>query len=544
MGFGEEILRPILPLMNMQRSRYHFWGHVFLQVRAYIDNMNSVKSTSFNLARNKLHKKLSYLTPERFSKLIWDMDAAATSRAQFIRPKWVPNEMIEAKIDSKYFFGRWELETLVNVYFSARPKFAPRKILNSQNPNTFLSLISNLRTMENAETFRGISHNEFMETIPRMLWRQLPWQVGLTQGLNFYRSWRIFSGPECQRVFDGIYQMNFDQIARVYFGLYASFNTHPLIHLNDFLKQIDVTEDQQHRVLDRISKSFSEFRKATRQSSNPFEQVAYQPSELRKFPVLKTVFKNQLRYLAPIADLVAVRGTNGMFYDLSQDDNARNEYARAFEAYVDEFFSFYASDQQVLQTEYKFKKGLDSPDLILCNSKRQACLIIEAKAKKVPFALRKSDAQSSRLDSYSEIRKGILQIWRYRQNKLEEDNKVVGFLESCRGLIATLDDWDVGIRIVGKRLLESAHDIAEKEGIPSAARIPVSIVPIWDLEEAISILGLSALPDLLEKQGSKEHYGWLVSQIARDTAEDIAIRHDFPWSEKLSNIAPFWSELP
>ncbi|WP_246756714.1 hypothetical protein [Bradyrhizobium diazoefficiens] len=188
--------------------------------------------------------------------------------------------------------------------------------------------------------------------------------------------------------------------------------------------------------------------------------------------------------------LIIQRVTAGLYYDhVGGDSKIWREIGSRFESYCIELISKALPGTQPSGSfKYKFRRAIDSPDIFLRDESGAAKLAIECKAKKRSIIAKFSEKPlDDAREAFSEIIKGVVQIWRFHSHcRRSSEIKVIA--HDAAGIVLTLDPW---LRISNHldRLMQEAHALAGRidPDIIDEDRKPILFCSIQDLESTLAI---------------------------------------------------------
>ncbi len=216
--------------------------------------------------------------------------------------------------------------------------------------------------------------------------------------------------------------------------------------------------------------------------------TGYKPSLLREYPCLR--FANG-RTHAPIPDLIVLRGTSGLFYDLIKGpEDVKNEIAGRFEQYCYKLLNATLPELDTARSfQYRARKGNDfaSPDIVLYREGRVS-IAFECKATRMSHRARfAEDPAAEDQRGYAEIANGVFQLWRFASHIRRG---IAGNLQldaNPIGVVLTLDTWLTMAMPLQDKMLALALEIAAKRDpeISEQDRIPIVFCPVVDLEQTL-----------------------------------------------------------
>lgn len=273
-----------------------------------------------------------------------------------------------------------------------------------------------------------------------------------------------------------------------------------------------------------------------------FPHIGYAPSILRGFPCLR--IGDEL--IAPIPDLLFNRFTEQLFYDFAGDDKLKNEFSKNFETYLHTILRDHANEFQICGEENYNNGQSKTPDAFAIKN-QTVSIAFEAKSRKMSALAKFGENPLVEAESaFSEIAKGICQLWRYVVDSgrgLVPDSVRCG--NSTHLLLVTLDDWLGGLSVeIRKKLFSKAHQLADGKSIPKSAEIrrPVLICAISDIEFKLTRGQMDGLEKILNTAKEEKYRDWMLQLIWNDVFPD-SVEGTFVSMDRLETVWPWWGEL-
>jgi hypothetical protein len=175
--------------------------------------------------------------------------------------------------------------------------------------------------------------------------------------------------------------------------------------------------------------------------------TAFLPSILRRYPLL-CLNDEANDFIAPIPEVLLMRVTSGLYYDLIPGgqallNEANDRFEEYFAAYIDAMMERFKVRRAY---RYEPKKGtsVDTPDLLV-NDGRKLVLAVECKATKLTYLAQfAEDPFEAEKKQYFQIANGVFQLWRF-------------FSHVRRGLLKEPVDADTSAMVLTLPLTRSAR---------------------------------------------------------------------------------------
>lgn len=509
-----------------------------------------MSKVGYDLYRRRLHKLLSEADEEGFTTLCWAVDGLQSLVPHRIevarRVIHHSQDVVVSAPTAQNFVHKWMLEALYNELLLAPKPRGKRRQLNHSHFDGIVPVYNALRSMENEEYGWKCEPENVMREMARIAHRQFEWQRGVFSLVNLARSLELYSGPLSQEYF--LEQRRFS-ISTFILGGYAIY----AILLNDSgftlpksAEELGLTEADFEAVVGAISLSAEEARaEARRLRASDRNLTAYRKSVLRLHPIVS--FGAAARYRAPLMELVWLRVTTGIFYDVvSAPGRVANEISNRFEAYCTDLLSHAVPELTWMREEvYNYRGPKKTPDIRAIENGTSK-IVFECKSQKMDIVARfAANPVAEAPRGFDDIANGIRQVWRYLSHARR------GFIPNASvacdtfGVVLTLDPW---MRMASGRyadLLAKAHELADAEdGIEHADRCKVSIVSVDDLEDLCRIASSESLKSVLSAAAEPRYSGYLLTSLHDELGlQPIEPRRENPFIERIGGHLPWWDTI-
>lgn len=498
------------------------------------------------LYRARLKRLLARADDRGFLQLCWATRALQTGRVDTAR-RYIdfPEAAADPSLTSRLAIYPWYIETLVNellvVDKERRVDGRRHLILNTQAFAAMAEARNLLRSLENAEDGLTLRRINVLREMYRLTQRQFEWQRGFLSRSGLYRSARLYGGSLADGYFRARTGLSVQEFAYGCFAFHALFKNRPTVHENADYGRNDLPLELSRAVIRHLSLPLEEARDRTRQLRQAGGHVGYKPSILRTKPCIS--FGDEA--IAPLAELVMLRGMGGLVYDLEgAPGNVRNEVALSFERYCADLFVAMMPTVTVRPSfKYRFERNnVDSPDVMLFRGKRLE-LIVECKATRMSFGARFAEnplVEGGR--GYDEMANGVFQIWRFASRIRR--GLVPGFeiAEGTLGLVVTLDSWLETAGLLVADVIVKAHKLAAERDplIAEEDKIPVRFSMIDDVENTLAIATEQSFFDVVAASVDKEHRGWLLETRHQELLPQLTERRDYPFAHRIGEVQGRW----
>lgn len=512
--------------------------------------MSKLKQSIF---MKKLDHLLAYSDDDAFLQMVWAVDALQAGREQSARKHLAyPIDAATTDMGSRLAIHKWELETLVNRLLITRKTAPARGTIRQVNCSAFAACataVNHLRKLEDAESNLYLGKFSVLTEMHRIGHRQFHWQRGYFNSVQLYRYAYLYGQGECGAYFEATHGISFNDFSAIGFGLYGGFQEYSSVQRTYSLQVLGISDNTRERGLGLLSLSLRGARIAAAELAQNVNAnlprslpVAYQPSLLRRFPVIEsTANPGMLR--SPLPELIIQRITSGVYYDLvAGPGRLRNEASDRFEQYTNELLTRMLP---ALSSRRGFKyqangNRVDAPDVLL-ETPEGVRLIIECKATKLTIAAQfGEDPLEEANKSYQEIAKGVLQIWKFASHVRRNLARDVAMAPQASGMVLTLDNWLVMSNELQDRVIAEARQVADRDPeITEADRRHVIFCSISDLEATLSFSDEDSFLSLLSSAREDQFKGWVLPVINSNLAEYSGEKKSHPFD--LGDVLPWWA---
>lgn len=489
--------------------------------------------------REKLARLLSKTTLYDVVGMTWSAWAIQNGQEDIARRymEFSP-EATDGAAGAPYVLYPWQLETLVNYAMVAPRRPDPRRReLITQQFSTIFQLVKLVQRIEEADDKAFLQSRDVMYEVHRLTQRQFEWQRGFSNMPRTYRALQMFGEGLAGAHFEAKVGCTVPEFIESGFYLFAGATSSATRIWRNHEVPEGVTADVRDKVLGRISCTPDEAVLEAKRLRGARGHIGYEPSVLRRKPILLFGASGQ-DAMAPLPPLIMQRITSGLYFDIVDGGGTIwGEVGHRFEGYCLRYLKAMLPDQHV-DPEYRYGPkghGFDSPD-ILVSDEGGVRLAVECKAKRMPVEARFSgDPVSEATMAYTEIAKGVFQVWRFlshaRRGLLD---RTVG--ADCLGMVVTADPWLVMGQKLYPEVLAIANALADEKDpqISAEDRRRVPIVLIDDLEYTLQHADPVTFFERLRAL-SEDQTGWDWSLTPGQT--DGPVR-PYPFADELRTILP------
>lgn len=453
-----------------------------------------------------------------------------------------PDEDIGSTLGSSNHIAPWTLETITNELLVTE-KCNWLEPLRHDYYTNYRQIASYTIKLENAEDGLFLEKHDVHTEMHRIGQRQFPWQRGWLNGPALYRALKMYGTGEAGAYFESTAGITVPEFLRVGMWLGGALSKRDQVDRLSDLTVIGIDAKQREAALAKLAIRLEHARERAKTIRNLRLPTAYRASILRDFPVI--VFgEREQRLRAPLPELISYRIISGLYLDVvGGGQKIWAHIGREFENYCVEYLNLMLSPLSIKgEFQYGQKKArYRTPDVIALKGEN-IVLVAECKAKRMTLEARfANNPITDAITGYSEIAKGIFQIWRFfshGRRGLCGEYKVD---PDCIGLILTVDPWLTMARNQERDVYEMAHKLADDEGdIQVQDRRRVAICLIDDVEFALQNGTPDSFMTACRELVSGEKQGWILS-VAH--MSKMQIPRPFPFHSRIGDMLPWWETL-
>lgn len=496
--------------------------------------------------RKRLQGLLGCAPDEPFFIMCWATFALQSGRVESARDLLAfPPEAAVQDLTSPYAVHPWKIETLLNeILTTPKVRLGPGRVLDCRQFSAIGNLYNVLTKLENAEDGITLKRVSALREMHRLTQRQFEWQRGVWSYPHLYRAGFMYGGSLTRAFFEQIRGFTLDDFSLACFLLRAIYLRRPSITINEGV--VGLSKDTLRLIVNLISTPHRIAREQAQQIRAGAGHTAYKPSLFRKYPCVSF---GDGRTIAPLPDLVTLRGTTGIFYDvISSPDNVRNEISGRFETYCREFLEATLPGLGITGSyKYQARKGQnhESPDVLLYEN-GELSVIFECKATRMSYQARFSeDPIADEQRGYMEIARGVFQIWRFASHVRRGILSKERIRTDVKGVVLTLDTWLSMANAMQSDVFKLARRIAAEKDpeITEDDLIGVTFCPIEDLEQTVSKATPASLLTAVRAATEKRFQGWMLSSVHREVAPHVRENTEYPFANRIGEVLPWWNSL-
>jgi hypothetical protein len=506
----------------------------------------------------QLRKYFARADDRAFLQMIWAVDALQSDReaaAKTLMPSYPKEAVAKSSLHCPYGIHRWELETLL-IQLLLTPKEENRAegnfALDCSKFDAIRDSINRLRSLENVEAGRylGKGLNIFGE-MHRIVQRQFHWQRGYLNLPHFYRYLCIYGQGRCAEFFRDAYGVSINDFTYAGFAMYVAAVRTPWLRQDFALAGLGITPEIVQKVLALMTLSLEQARAEERLVTDEVNRLhgapiptAFMPSVLRRHPLI-SLTPDMATFMPPIAELILMRITSGLYYDIIPGGQPLlNEANDRFEQYchdlIDELTVFMASRSH----RYGAKGAqFDSPDVLVTEDDK-AVIAIECKATRLTYLGQfAEDPFEAEKKQYTQLARGAFQLWRYFSHVRRGIAKDA-LADDAYPTLITLDSFSMMSPQLSASILDEANRLADEEGdITLEDRRYIIYCPIQELEEVLQRGNRDTLFAALKAAGEEKYKGWMFRDVFRAITKDMDLGPPQKFPFDLAPFLPWWENI-
>lgn len=485
----------------------------------------------------RLHDLLRPVPAYDVLVMSWAIEAMRDGREEAARRRLeIPGSTGDYRIGGKFFVPPWSIDAVLRERLSLGPTEKSTKYLNLKSWNGVAKLLNVYSGLSNAESVMDYSPSKVLAAMPRLFWPQYDWQLGTSNMFRIGRAWHVYATDEGKAAFSAKHGIDLELFLKVGFGIYAASDEQPAIRTNS-LAALGVSKAQLHIVRQIIGDKLEGHYEWARATGNPGIPRDFLRSVTKERPIFEVYDSKGRAYCVPSRANLMLRITDGLYYDIVSDSDARRRSGEAFEELCLKMIRHYSGAERSVESERKTTYGM-SADILVEDKAASSGLIIECKARRLPQrVLTSPDPFNDCADAFDDVIEGIVQIWR-TYNELYSKTPM-----KFAGVVLQYDPWTIMGNAFVSKLFESAHEKADKLEIPAFHRIPVALVGYFDFERLLSNYDYSDVFEASCDWDMERFQGWELTGVLRSREKEKNIKPEFDYGPLVRSVVPWWEQL-
>ena len=501
---------------------------------------------------NQLRKMFARANDHAFLQMIWAIDALQDDRedvaSQYL--KTYPKEAAQSTLTGPHAIHRWELETLlIQLFLTPKQEigWGAHLVLDCTKFEAIRETINRVRKLEDVEFAVYLDGTNIFMEVHRIAQRQFHWQHGYYNRPQLYRYAYIYGQGKCGDYFERTYGIGVSDLTFAGFALFAAHQRAPWLQQPLAIPELELNAEIVKRALPLLALSTENARARTVAFNAQMEEqiggrlpTAYLPNVLRQFPLISTD-EDLTRFVAPIPEMLLMRVTSGLYYDLVPGGPLLlNDANDRFEQYCVDFITKLMPRFETSRSYNYGPKGarFDSPD-VLIKSGGELIVVGDCKATKLSYLAQFTENPfDTAKQQYNQIAKGVFQAWRYYSH-VRRGIAEATIADDSYVMILTLDWFLYMSRELKAQVVEEARAFADKDGeITDEDRKPVVFCAIHELEGILPIATEESFIAALKATQDEKFKTWQFREVFRDSTPERSPRKEYPF--KLDGVLPWW----
>jgi hypothetical protein len=486
----------------------------------------------------KLNKMLSRCVSIELAEAIWVLNTArGKSHVALPLGYDYPQKYITAKIGEEGSIFGWELETVLTSVFALNKDIGNRT-LNSRAWVTISTIVNYQRKIEDSQAGSPPIQN-ILESMTRLLYRQLPWQEHETlRSPMATRWWMIFSSPKLRCVFLEKSGVDIAKFIKLSLALYELFGNNSYCFTPEEISKLGISEQDVIATLNLLSNSEIEISSKCKAASISAKEVAYRISPFRDRPLIKITRNNTVQYMCPLRQLLAWRITKGLYYDVISHADAPRLIGSAFEDYMVRLCKA-AFPEATVVSDFNYGSKVKpklSPDVVI-SLNGEVAFAIECKGKRATKAIQLQLGASRDKDlATQEIAKGVAQLTLFHQRL--QSGEVDGLKASSNlcSLVVTLDDWIFWGDSLESQVEQRLEKLINKTELPRPRSEQTAFCNAFDFERLVSNYSLQQILEIIPASRVGEFKTHRLWDYARSNYKEQKPDRSFPLKYELDKL--------
>jgi hypothetical protein len=499
----------------------------------------------------QLRKMFARANDHAFLQMIWAVDALQDDRADVASAYLTsPKEAAQSTLTSPYAIHRWELETLlIQLFLTPKQEIGsgPKLALDCTNFESIRETTNRVRKLEDVESAVYLKVHDVLMEIHRIAQRQFHWQHGYYNLPQLYRYSYIYGQGKCGEYFEHTYGISITDLTFVGFALFAAHQRAPWLQQPLGLPELELSADLVKRAMPLLALSTENARARTvtfnaqmaEQNGGPLP-TAYLPNVLRQFPLISTD-EDLTLFVAPIPEMLLMRVTSGLYYDLVPGGvTLLNEANDRFEQYCADYITKMMPRFAISRSYHYGPRDtrFDSPDVLIKDGGKLV-VVGDCKATKLSYLAQFAENPfDTAKNQYNQIAKGVFQAWRYYSH-VRRGLAPAEVADESYVMIFTLDWFLYMSQQLKADVIGEAKALADKDGhITDEDRKPVIFCAIHELEGVLPLATEDTFLAALKATQDEKFKNWQFREVYRDNTPEKSPRKDYPF--KLDGVLPWW----
>lgn len=460
---------------------------------------------------NKLHNYLSVIPVKDLLLASWGLEAMRSGRCVQARQiANFPGDELDYRVTGKFFIAPWDFDALVNerlvLGLGVHEK---HRYLDLSRWNSISKLANIFNGLSNIESVMDYPATEIISAVQRLFWPQYDWQIGYEKISRISRAWNSYVTKEGCAAFEHIHGIDLVVFLKICFGIYVLSEDTPTVNSSK-LAPLGVSAKEIWLVSRVIGCDITNHcAEALEKRSNALPR-SFERSQIKEKPLINDSSGDNFSFIVPSREMLMLRVTDGLYYDIVHDDNARRRSGEQFESLCRSLLEHYVPEETNVSGDLETTYGR-SVDIIHTDEEGRHALLIECKSRRIPQRILTSPNpwRDCRHD-FEDISKGIFQIWR-SYGELMKDGGV-----DAVGLVLLYDPWTIMGNALIPDLFDHAAQEADDQNLSHDCKIPVVITGYFDYARCLRNYHVSDIREAIRVSAKPENVGSELFSICRE----------------------------
>ncbi|MBE3640114.1 hypothetical protein [Mangrovicoccus algicola] len=447
----------------------------------------------------------------------------------------MPGNPGDFQIGGRFFIPPWSIDSIIREKLSLGPREKAARHLNLKSWKGVVKLVNVYSGLSNAESLIDYSPSDIVFAMSRLFWPQYDWQIGTSNMFRLGRAWHVYATEEGKAVFFEKYGINMEDFLKIGFGIYVGSSKNPAVRAG-YLSPLGIKQAQLRSVRQIIGNTLAGHYEWARNTQNPDIPRDFLRSATKENPIFEVSDAKGQAYCIPSRSNLMLRITDGLYYDIVSDPKARKKSGEQFETLCLKIIRNYTKETISVKPEQKTSYGM-SADILVEDSENLKGLIIECKIRRIPQKVLISPSPfEDCADAFDDIIKGVVQIWRtYREFYGNSPMNMAG-------VVLQYDPWTILGAAFMKQIFYAAHQQADKLGIPTVDRIPVSMAGYYDFENLLRKHDYCDIVEAACAWGEDKFQDSTFSGALTVDKQSTETKPAFDYRNLVTTAVPWWEE--
>lgn len=356
--------------------------------------------------------------------------------------------------------------------------------------------VNKIRAIDNALGECFISSKNIKREFFRMAHLQFPWQDSNINQVELSRYFYIYDHESVKGYFEDFYKIEIKKFYIAILVMFATLIDRPAIKLPITNFQNTIAEEEFVNILGHISLPIEKYGNLISQQRQINESFFHSFSPVQKYPLVRTLYRNDDCVVCPSLFLFIKRITAGIYYDLIDHygiGKFGNAFGKSYEHHIGQILSKANIKGEFTQIDDSQDRCDNTVDWIYHDNK--TALFIECKTQRVPlFAKQELNQSNSREEFINKIVGHIVQVYGAINRYLQRSYPKFPFKAEIRNLhpiVVSLESWYLfGVNRDELKLDDRVEKALADNGIPESflTKFPYSLMSSNELEQVAQVI--------------------------------------------------------